>query len=847
VDRHLIRLAARNLAARRVRTAVTGLGIVLGVAAVVAVAVTSASTQRSLEELFAQVAGRADLSVESVDREAGMRPSAARRILALAGVRAVVGSVFEFTELLMDEPTPVLVVGVDAERDALVRAYTLTAGRFLSGGDRSGLVVIGEALASEHDLRVGQRLTLKAGSEERTFEVAGVVADKGAGHLNRGAVAFVPLQVAQEAFERGSRVDRFDLVADGQLRPSQLDGLRERLRAELGPEYNVASPSAAGRSVAELLDGLHTGLSILSVIALFVGALLIYNTFSMTIAERIRELGALRAIGATRRQLMVLMLLESGLLGTLGSLIGMGCGLLLAVPLMKVMSNLIEIELDSLALPGASLAQAMGAGLTVTLVAAAIPAAMAARLPPVQALGTRSVGRAGWSARLSRGLGLAVLLVVALDRLAGVLPDPAFFVLSLLGGTLLIPSALTGLETVARRLAGAVYGRPGELAARNVGSRNLGRASLTVSVLMASLVMTVLIGGLRSSFNRALTDWLDHVLGGDLHVEGDGRLPVQMSRSLEAVPGVEAATPLRYTTVRLTATADQHGVVPRDEALMFEAIEPGSYFRVASFQFESDDVPDEHAAVDLARGGAVFVSTVLAEQYGLKRGDAIRLRTAAGEHDFRVAGIVLTFDRVGRAVIGSWRDLVRLLHRSHAHSFMLRLHPDADATEVQARIQRGAGRHSRLRFESAASLRRSVAQDLNEFFTLFNSILVIALVVSALGVVNTMTMNILERVREIGALRAAGMTRRQIGSMVLAEAAAMGLVASLFGALMAVPVSVAMLHSMGRATGFSFEYVLPGGALLGGGVMVLAITQLAAVYPMWRAARLDIVRALQYE
>jgi putative ABC transport system permease protein len=842
-------LAARNLAARRLRTALTTLGVVLGVAAVVAVTVNSATTDRSLEALFANASGRADLTVESADRSRGLRERDLFAVRGAEGVAAAVGNVYLGTRIRGEPPSDLLLVGVDPAADPAVRVYDLSAGRFLRARERGDHLVLGEVAARRHGVGVGDTVTLEIGTEGREFEVVGLLTDRGAGHMSSGDVAYISLPLARELAGNPGRLDQVDVVlsSDAKRSPAAIEALRSRLVARLGPEYTVTRPGAAGASIAQLLAALHTGLGIFGLVALFVGALLIYNTFTMTVAERTRELGLLRALGATRRQIISLVLAEATLVGLVGTALGVLAGIALAVPLVQVTGELVGVPLDSFALPPGGLAAGALVGLVTTLGASAIPAWTAGRVPPLAAMRPASGGEDGrLLARAPRWGAAALVAAVVLWLVPGV-PRAAPFVLSFLGISLVVPGLLARLETVGRRFARAAYGAEGDLGGRNL-ARARGRASLTVSVLVVGLVLTVAIGALGTTFGTALDAWVARAVGGDIVIEGQGTLPRRLDAAVAAVPGVAAVTPLRLTRLKVVGVRHAGGPVEHvDEDITFQAIDPATYRSVAGFQF-SGPVTDEEAQVaDLARGGAVFVASVLAEALGLSAGDEVVLRTASGEKPFRVAGTVVSFERVGRTVIGTFDDLTRVLRRGQPTALLVKLAPGADAKAVEAAIQRGPGRRSELTLTSGTEFRRDITADLDRILLLFRSVLAIALAVAGLGVVNTMTMNVLERLREIGTLRAVGMTRRQVARMILAEAGAMAAVGVAVGAVAAVPLSWALVREMADASGFHFDYIFPVTAFVVALVLVVALSQLAAAWPARRAARTDVLTAIRYE
>jgi putative ABC transport system permease protein len=842
-------LALRNLGARPLRTLLTGLGVVLGVAAVVAVTVNSATTQQSLETLFANVSGRADLTVEPADRARGLKERDLNRVRTTAGVATAVGNIYLGTSIDGEPPTELTLMGVVPSEDEALRVYALTAGRFLRDSERGDKLLLGEVAARRHGLSVGDAVRLTLGPDGREFEIVGLLADRGAGHINSGDVGFLTLPLAREIGGNPGRLDQVDVLLDPALKgsPEEIEAARVRLAAALGSHFTVTRPGAAGASIAQLLTALHTGLGIFGLVALFVGALLIYNTFAMTVAERTRELGLLRALGATRRQIVRLVLIEAALIGSVGTLLGVAAGIVLAIPLVSITGELVGVPLDSFALPPLSLVAAIAVGLTTTLAAGAIPAFTAGSVPPLAAMRPAAGDHEGRLLARAPRYGVVVLGLAIVTWLIPALPRAAPFVLAFMGVALLVPGLLERLEGVGRRAARRAYGPEGDLGGRNL-ARARGRASLTVSVLVVGLVLTVAIGGLGSTFGTALDSWVARAVGGDLVIEGEGALPRRLDAAVAAVPGVAAVTPLRLTRLKLVGVHPAGQALRTvDEDITFQAVDPATYQSVGGFQFTGPPADEAAMVQDLAAGGAVFLGSVLAEQFGLTRGDEVVLRTASGERPFRVAGTIVHFERAGRTIVGSFSDLTRVLRRGQPTALLVKLAPGSDAAEVEAAIQRGPGRRGELIITSGADFRRTITADLDRILLLFRSVLAIALVVAGLGVVNTMTMNVLERLQEIGTLRAVGMTRRQVARMVLAEAGAMAAVGAVVGALAALPLSWALVREMSLASGFRFAYVFPVTAFVVAILLIVALSQLAAAWPARKAARTEILSAIRYE
>ncbi|UCC87700.1 MAG: ABC transporter permease [Anaerolineales bacterium] len=945
--RTLTHLSVRNLWSRKLRTLVTGFGIVLGVATVLAFGIANATVERSLNDFFSQTAGEADLTISSSDQGQVFRERAVREAVDFPGVELAVGSLWKGGDLrLPDKDKQIALVGIHPETDPQVRSYQLAEGRMIDISDRTYSIVLAAAFAEDNGIHLGDDLEIElADAQVEIFEVVGLLANQGVARLNNGAIGFSRLDVVQDLFDESGRLSQVEVVLSPEITTDRdtLEQLKDDLATYLGDDYTVSYPAAVGQAIIDSLAGLRAGLGIFSTVALFVGAMLIYNTFSMTLAERTVEIGILRAVGAVRGQILRLALAEAALLGLIGSTIGLGLGAFLAIPMVQIFAQAFGgIPLDRFSVPPASVVLSVLVGIMVTLLAGLVPAIQASRISPVEAMQVRAASRLTFLARNGWKIGLAlmafslgnafltalstlilqlapflgdestaglrhvlsaILLVVGLlvtaprllsqvsrllrqpwvdatqrvDRLVinrrfrfftkggwviglallmqglanltpiwDYLPDASFFIFTFTGGTLLMPAVIQLLERSARRLLSLLYGPAGGLGSRNL-HRARGRTSLTIGVLMVGATLTIAIGSLQAAFDGAISEWVDKTLGGDLTVAAQRGQRIDFASQLMGIPGVELATPYSLISVEMTGIVNKFGFSAESNSLGFQAVDLPGYRELSGFQFMEDAEFEDEMLAHLARGGAVLVSGVLSDEHDIHRGDLIRLRTRRGEHDFEVAGVISNFNWGGRSVVATWSDMERYLGVSQASLFLVKLSPGADEETIKRALETRLSRYGEFEVESAVKFRETISRDASSLMAVFNVVVYIAVLVGGLGVINTMTMNILERVREIGMLRAVGMTRAQIGRMVLAEAAAMGVIGGAFGLGIGWLIAEDMVAAMEAGSGWQFDFTFPVAAFMSAAITSVVVSQLAALYPVWRAGGMRIVEAIQHE
>lgn len=859
-------LAWRNLRLHKGRTLLTMLGITLGVAVVLAIQVTNQSTLDSIRHLFERAAGQASLVVTStnpgVERlEAGIVAQLERA----PGVQVAAPSVhvqtllaseaqswqIAFTMTGIAEGNMLSLYGVEADLDPQVRYYKFSAGRMLRPGEYE--VVLPQKYAEDKGLHLGDDLNLLIPQGTARLKIVGLLAQEGVALLNGGAVAFAPLDVVQDLFGIGEELDEVALRLPPSISesPQRLEEIKHNLSQRLQGEAEVIYPGARGRLVSQMIATYQLGLSFFSMIAVFVGAFLVYNTFSMSVVERSRQIGMLRAIGVRRWGVMRIVLAEALLLAGVGSALGLGLGMILARGLMSLMGQ-AALTIESLGhVPWQGLLQGLGVGVGVTLGSALLPAFQAARISPLEALRVRvrSVERVRPIVWIS---GLALLFVswMVLYRIpwreAVLFPvGSTAIILVLFGATLTVTLASNGLERVSRLLALAMYGNEGALGSANV-RRAVSRTTLTVASLMIALTMIISIHSMAFSFKQDMNSWIINALGGDLYVRSPVPMRSSFARQLLALPGVQVVTPVRILLVRIAPRS-----LPVDlsasESLHFTAIEPRTYRQIADMEFVSVQTDVATSWARLEKGDALFISSVIAERYHLNVGDHLYLLTRRGEHAFEVAAVVIDFTGQGQVVYGTYTDLQRWFGEGGVDRFTVKVTPgysvEATAQAIKERYQ--PQRH--ISIQTTEAFRQSIMDLLDQVFRLFDVLSLIGMIIGALGVINTLAMNVMERQREIGGLRSLGMTRRQVSRMVLAEALALGVMGGIYGLASGRFVGQVMVMGMNMMVGYNLTYRFSPQPFIVGAFIALVVVQLAAYLPARRAAKVNVVEAIKHE
>ena len=841
--RGLSGLAWRTLRARPFRTALTIVGVALGVGVLFAGLATNAGIEASAERTAHDLLGRTDLRVASFG-ESGLGSETRDAIASTPGVaivapglerRTYLGAITQAGGL----PPSVTVLGVDPTAEAQLHPWPLSAGVALTSG-QAPEALITERLAHEDGLRIGSNVTVFGAGDPGEYRVVGVLAGDGPLGGAAGRTVIVPLKTAQAVFDELG-VTRVDVGVTAGADP---DAVARAFESRLLVEpYTVQTPADLATALRASTAEVSATTALIAAIALFAGAFLILNTLSMTVIERVREVGLLRAAGTTRGQVRTVVLLQALVIGVVGSAIGLLLGGLLAFGMVAYLRTIGSVTLETPTLPVSAIVISMIVGVVVTIAAALEPARRAARISPIDALKARLEPSTARGARV-RWLAVVLLGVAAIGLLlwpwtggasgaAGAIRALAVYGV-LLVATLLIPFLIPALA----RLGGLPFRLPlalEERIARATLVRDRSRATLTVGALTVGLALVVALGSVGQQARAAASAWVEAVVPGDVLVTSIRPIAADegISADLAAVEGVARVSPIATFDLAVDG-------VSTDGAAMVGA----DLAADGRLTLTAGDRATALAALDA--GGAAVVPRAMADRLGLALDDTLSIAAVeGGTIPVRVVGIAdrTLPGRDGEALIVGWGDAMDHFGVAGADAFAVRFEPNAPASVLD-----GLTAVTSLAALEVVTLDRvhgAIDDALGRVFGLFDALALVAVIVAALGIANTLTMNVMERVREIGILRAAGMTRRQVWRSVVVEAGMVGVAGALLGVLTGLIAGALMIVLAGGhvTVADSVPWASIGLAV----VLSVALAMLAAAYPARIAARISIPNAVAYE
>ncbi len=861
----MFKITLRSIWDHKRRLVGTVLATVLGVAFMSGTFVLSDTLGRVFDDLFGDSYEDVDAQVQGKELFTSQQAGAERadvpqelldKVAAVDGVDIAVPFVITFgfgsQNRILDEKgdpigaafgPPTLIESWYG--DERISPYNVKEGQ---GPEADDEIALNVAAAEEGELEIGDKVTLlPTNGGPKEYTLVGLVTF-GSADSSAGAVS-AEFTVAETQRIAGMEGKLTQVLAKAEEGLSQED-LVARIALILPPEVEVITGEAAA---AQLTDDVTAGfqfftivLQVFGLIALIVGTFIIANTFAILVAQRTRELALLRAIGASRRQVLSSVLLEAVVIGMVAAVIGLFAGVGLAVAVTSLLKA-IGLDLPSAGIVVASrtVVAAFVIGVVVTVLAAIAPAIRATRVPPLAALRSVTIDRSGTS-KVRLGFGVLFLLLAALNLsrawTAGgdtdAIPSVGFGALMAIVGAITVGPLLAGPTT--RALGGWLprwRGITGRLATENA-ARNPKRTSATASALLIGVALIGFITVFAASAKASVTNEVTRGIKADLIVQpqvgfgGFSGMPTKVAEDMKALDGVEKVTAFGFTSAQAVYPDGK-------EAVNFTgSVEPellAGMLEPRMFEGEITDLTDDGIVVD--RG--------VAEDHDISIGDKMTLIMGSGARlDLTVRAI--SDDTV---VLGFWTITRATMMASVAEpadgQVFLQLADGADVEAVRAAAEAAVEDIPSVTVQDLDEFAGSIAAQLTALVNFIYGLLALSIIIAMIGIANTLSLSIYERTRELGLLRSVGMTQAQVRSTVRWEAVLISVLGSLIGLGLGLALSYAMviaLEGYGLTT-----FRVPGGSLIIWVVVLAGLGVIASLLPARRAARLDILRAIGAE
>jgi len=855
----------RHLQLKPMRSFLTLMGVAFGISLYVAIAIINHSTQNSMRESIEAVAGKAKITVTS--GPVGFDESKVEIIKQVAGVAQAVPMIEAraFFAGAKESTDGLFIMGVDLLQEQGVRTYKTTDQKVIDDPliflNQPDSIILTKSLAEKRGLKLDSKLSLATANGLKNFTVRGLLEPEGAARAYGGSLAIMDIDGARVTFGRENKVDRMDIVP---VENYSIDALKQNLSRALGPAFKVETPDGQSHQMEAMITSYQLILTFFSSIALLVGLFLIINSISVSVAERRKEIGTLRALGATKISMVTLFVSEVIGVGFFGSALGCVMGRFLAGVLSKHVSASLngqlqmQINVTQLEFTHEQIIYSILLGTGASVLAAFWPSLKAARIHPLESMRVHVESRTEKEEHQARNLIIIGFFILIYVTLAAVFNWQKYSIIfDLLGkagcvlgtaifGPFVVLLLLKGLGIITRKSKSTVL----RLSQENL-LRSPKRTSSNVMALLVGLFLVMLIATVRSSFHDTLMNWFGEIFVSDLLIASNGRiitadvqpLREEIQNEILKTPGIRQPGPGRGIGYRLIRT-DYNGTRITIKALDHYA----EWYQAKNYAVTQGDRVAIVNEMFASKVPALLASDSFLLKQHKKVGDFITVNSPSGPVPFKILGVVTDYASpdgvfyMNRAVyIQYWKDHL-------VTGFVVDIEKGHPLEEVRSAIERELGKKDNLVVISNAEFRGQMQDTIERSFAYTKAIEWIALIVGLLGLLNTLLISVMERTREIGMLRAVGATRSQISRMIFGEAVLQGF----FGACVAVVMGgyigwIFVKYSLTASLGWIVEYHFAYGSIATTLLTGVIVAMIAGILPAHRASSLPITEALDHE
>jgi len=859
---------SRHLRRRPLETFLVLLGIALGVAVMVGIDLANQNAIRSFRESVETVSGRATHQV--VGGPAGVPDSVAAWLMRQTGIEAA--PILEYLALCREAgDQPVRVLAIDPLADTFFRdlaplqedeemttSFSASSGSPLNSSPNAkqveravqtliklmtipGHALITESFAGKLGVDESDSLNLLISSEWKKVVIAGMIPARVDDRLSDENLLVVDIATGQELLNRPGFVDRVDLIGD--------EATMEKLRQLLPPPLKISRPERRSEYVDSMLRSFRLNLTALSLLAVFVGMFLIYNTMMFSVLQRHKQIGILRCLGVTRRQVVGDLFLEATLLGVCGAALGLILGYFLSrytTPTVgtTIRDLYVHIQIAGVQVDSRIMLKGFLLGLIATWIAALVPALEAARVAPAVAVRRSSLEiRASRFAPRFAILGFTFLLatVVLAFVPGGVLYGFAAALVLALAAVLLTPLFTIGMSRILSSPIQQRAGTPGLLATRGIRGA-LSRTSVAIAALMISLSMVLGMQIMINSFRASIETWVGSILRADLYVSPLGgatarwqaALPDDFLKMIASQPEVAALNTYRASEFEYNGRLI-YLVSIRGEVLMERT----------DFIFKQGSDRDNWQAL---RRGKVFVSESFAQRFAITAEDSLELSTRHGRRFFHVAAVFVDYSLDQGQVMMDHATYAASWGPARINSAGIFLKPETNVQDFLNRVRAASAKTFAVQINSNRELRQQILEVFDRTFAITHVLQVLATIVAFIGIVSAILSLLIERTREFGTLRAIGMSWAQMRRMIFLESGLMGGLASLLAMPTGFALALVLVHVINvRSFGWSIALRTHPMEYAQIAAIALAAALLAALYPMWRLQKISVAAALREE
>jgi putative ABC transport system permease protein len=853
----IFRLARRTISRRFLQSLLFVIGVALGVAMVIAIDIANGSSSRAFDLSTESVTGKATHQI--IGGPSGLPSEIYTKLRLDLGLRDVAPVVTEYVRGVNMGDQPLRLLGVDTFAEPPFRNYLSTVE--VEGGAQTafdalnafiaepGTILMSQTMATRFGIEPDDTITLRPGNQRIDVRVVGLLrADDKVSQEALDDLLLTDIATAQEIVGRPGIITRIDLILPENYDVSQIEAI-------LPPGVTLVSSREANGTLEQMTAAFELNLQALSLLALVVGVFLIYNTVTFSVVQRRPIIGAMRALGATRDQIFTLILGEAFILGLVGTVMGLGLGIIFGRAAVGLVSQTISdlyfnVSVQSITVAPFTLIKGAAIGLFASVAAAFVPSLDATRTPPVGILRRSDVEQKArrlvpYMTLAAVALNIAGFLLLQIPSTNVTLGFTALFCI-VMGGSLFTPVFLLLMMRIATPITNKIFGVLGRMAPRAV-VRSLSRTSIAVAALTVAISVIVGVSVMIASFRNSVADWLDNTLGADIYISPPlltaNRSTVDVDASIvdeiEKIDGIAKIVTGRSVNV----TAPDYPDMPPVNLNTADGEVTANPRRFAWVNVPADDYWPALA------DGQIMVSEPFAFRRGITpENNTIKLLTDRGEQTFTIAGVFYDYATDQGTVFMADNIYREYYDDPYISSIALFLNAGVEPNTIIDTLKTNTLLDTDLLAQSNRSLRTGVFEVFERAFTITIALQVLATVVAFIGILSALMALQLEHTREYGVMRATGMTPRQLWNYTLIQTGLMGTTAGLLALPIGLVLALVLIYAINvRSFGWTMQIALTPNEFIQAFAVALLAALAAGIYPAWKLSQLVTARALRSE
>ena len=835
-----LKLALAYLWRRKLRAILTTLSVAVAIAALVALQGLNSNIDYVSREVASLLGGNAHLEVKAP--QGGMNDTLLAKVQKNPGVKLAVPFVQNSAQV-QALPGFTTMMGIVPGDDEKIRTYRLTQGRMPAKDQRE--IAVPKELMRGIQGQVGDIWQIQTLQGMQDFSLVGILEDSGVAQANSGAVVFMPMLTAQKAFGLEGKLSYISVVLQN---PEDVLAMQKVLQESLGNSVEVCTPLRRSENMDKMLGFLKSLDNVYGFMGLFLALYVMHNSMRVAVSEQRSQLGILRALGWRRWEIHQLIIAQAMLIGVVGSSLGLFLGTYLAQGLLSTVSDTLsevfKVSIPRIRFTAIDYAIIWLSGVLLCLISAWLPAWKAANIAPIEAMNGRyskaELGYARWRVVVGAILFLLSWLILIYGNSISLLFEAALTGI-VIGSAVLMPPFLIIVLQKLEPMAELIFGLTGRLGLSSF-RRTPRRSVATGMPILLGLAVAFGFLGILASVNQTFVNWVNTLISSDIVItqglqtfsSNQVGLPETLLERVRKVDGVRAAVGLRTTGIQWHGNPidlQMYDVLDSRQLANPPVLEPGR-----------DEAWD---AIEQARN--IWISQSMALKYGVQIGETLEIPTPNGTIEFPVVAIIKDFYSYNGSVYMNRQDYIRYWGDNSLDHIYLTMEPGQSPALVRERLEANLKHDFRVQVAFASDFRESMIMLNSSICDIFNLVIIVILVVAAVGTANSMLISVLERGREIGALRAVGLTRGQIRGMLMIE------VGSLFiaGIILAIPVAASIqiggtIYDK-NVNGWVLDVSIPWLKNFGVATAMALIVGLSAIYPACLASKVDPVKVLRSE